>query len=282
MGAEPRDRIHRALSDDGTQVAGRVYGQGPPLVLLPAGPGDSETSWRGVLPFLSERFTCYLVDTRGRGLSADHPDHSPERPAQDIAAFVETIGEPVGLVEWGTAVWARVAAGGTDAVYAVAAYEPGVNEVMGEWVASGLEAAFSRVGELVASGRLVDAAQALVDNSEVMYTDEDLADDAPRDFWVASAPNLPTFLQEQEEARRAEQASSTDPSILAKITVPVLLLLGSRTRPWFVDSARHVALHVANPTVRHISGAAHFGPYTAPAAVARELIQFFTRSEAPT
>jgi hypothetical protein len=40
-------------------------------------------------------------------------------------------------------------------------------------------------------------------------------------------------------------------------------------------------LHVADPTVRHIPGAAHFGPYTNPAAVAGELIWFFTSSETP-
>ncbi len=28
------ERIHRAMSRDGTEIAGRVYGQGPPLVLV--------------------------------------------------------------------------------------------------------------------------------------------------------------------------------------------------------------------------------------------------------
>jgi len=35
----------------------------------------------------------------GRGLSANHPDHSPKRLVEDITAFVDSIGEPVGLVE---------------------------------------------------------------------------------------------------------------------------------------------------------------------------------------
>lgn len=52
------NRTHRAVSADGTGITARVQGQGPPLVLLPAGPGDSVTSWRYVLPFLSESFTC--------------------------------------------------------------------------------------------------------------------------------------------------------------------------------------------------------------------------------
>ena len=95
------ERTHRAVSSDGTEIVGRVHGHGPPLVLLPGGPGDSETTWRFLLPLLREHFTCYAMDTRGRGLSVDHPDHSPERLADDIVAFAESIGEPVGLVSAG-------------------------------------------------------------------------------------------------------------------------------------------------------------------------------------
>ncbi len=58
---------HRATSADGTVIAGRVAGTGPPLLLLPAGPGDAETSWGRLAPHLQDRFTCHLVDTRGRG-----------------------------------------------------------------------------------------------------------------------------------------------------------------------------------------------------------------------
>jgi len=99
---EDFNQIYRAVSDDGTEIVGRVTGQGPPLVLLPAGPGDSITTWRFLLPFLSDHFTCYLVDTRGRGLSAHSNDHSPERLVQDIKAFIKSIGKPVGLLEWGS------------------------------------------------------------------------------------------------------------------------------------------------------------------------------------
>jgi hypothetical protein len=41
-------------------------------------------------------------------------------------------------------------------------------------------------------------------------------------------------------------------------------------------SVQHVARHVSDATVREIAGAAHFGPWTHPRAVAHELIRFFT------
>ena len=44
---------------------------------------------------------------RGRGLSGDHPDLSLGRVVDDMLAYVDSIGEPTGLVGWsGGAMWA--------------------------------------------------------------------------------------------------------------------------------------------------------------------------------
>jgi pimeloyl-ACP methyl ester carboxylesterase len=274
------DRIHRATSEDGTEVVARVHGQGPPVVLLPAGPGDSELSWRHVVPFLSEKCTCYLLETRGRGESADHPDHSPDRLVEDVVALAESIGEPVGIVGWGSALWARFAARNAAAVFAVAVYEPGAGEVMGEESGRRMGEVFGGVGKLVAEGRPVDAARAFIDGSHVIYSEEDLATGAPRQFWEAAANLLPLFLQESKQASGSGQPGPTSPPELGKLTMPVLLLHGDRTSQWFSDSVQHVAEHVADATLRQIPGAAHFGPYTQPRAVADEMIRFFSEAHA--
>ncbi len=73
------DRIHRAVSADGTEIVGRVQGQGPPLVLVHAPVHDGDMAWEALLPHLTDRFTCYLPSLRGRGLSGDNPDHSAPR-----------------------------------------------------------------------------------------------------------------------------------------------------------------------------------------------------------
>src|SRR6266508_3654173 len=75
------ERIHRAVSADGTEIAGRVQGLGPPLILVHGAYGDGEIAWKALLPYLTDRYTCYLPSTRGRGLSSDNPDHSPPAPA---------------------------------------------------------------------------------------------------------------------------------------------------------------------------------------------------------
>src|SRR5215216_1048823 len=120
-------RVQVAISADGTEIVGRVRGQGPPLVLVHGALGDGEIAYEALIPHLADRFTCYTPSTRGRGLSGDNPDHSPPRLQEDITAFVDSIGEPVCLVGWsGRGAWVLGAAAHDDTVAAVALYEPGV------------------------------------------------------------------------------------------------------------------------------------------------------------
>ena len=120
------DQIHAAISNDGTRIAGRVQGQGSPLVLVHGGLGDGDVAWLFMLPFLVEHFTCYPLSTRGRGSSGDSADHSRERQFEDVAAFAQSIGEPVALFGHSSgAVWALGGAALSPAdVRALALYEP--------------------------------------------------------------------------------------------------------------------------------------------------------------
>ncbi len=278
-------RIHRTVSDDGTEIAGRVHGQGPPVVLLPAGPGDSHTTWRCMLPWLRERFTCYAMDTRGRGMSGDHPDHSPERLVADITAFIESIGDPAGVVSAGNVEWVQVAAHGTSAVAAVAAWEPLFETVRDEEGTAVLDDVFARVGALADKGRLDEAARAWVEGlatAGFYTTPEDTANDAAPAFWKNSKDNIPLFLRQLRLELESESWDPANPSVLAQVTVPVLLLHGSRTHPAHVDFVRYAAARIAGAQVREIPGAGHFGFYTEPEAVADEVTRFFAAHYART
>src|SRR5687767_7849732 len=160
-------RIQRAVSADGTEIVGRVIGQGPPLVLVHGGIGDGEFAWTELLPHLTDRFTCYLPSTRGRGQSANHPDHSLPRLQDDSDAFVESIGETVNIMGWsGGRPLVLGAAARTDAATAVAAWESGgsVDDIGPEGRADlgRLGAAIEQAGMAGAEGRLVDAVRAFL------------------------------------------------------------------------------------------------------------------------
>jgi pimeloyl-ACP methyl ester carboxylesterase len=268
------DRIHRAVSADGTEVAGRVHGQGPPLVLVHGDPHDGDLAWEALVPHLTDRFTCHLPSIRGRGLSGDNPDHSPPRLQEDITAFVDSIGEPVCLVGWSGADAAFDAAAHSGAVAAVAAFEPGVLSVMREDDLARFGAMFEQVGEAAADGRLVDAARAL---HALLGTDDEMAA-LDADYFERCTGIVPAMLQMTQQDIAYEGPTSTDPEMLGRITVPVLLLRGQQTvlDTYFADSVRHIAEHVAHPHVREpLPGLGHFAPVVAPEPLAKELISFF-------
>ena len=72
-----------------------------------------------------------------------------------------------------------------------------------------------------------------------------------------------------------------DPAVLGGISAPVLVLLGTDTKPLAATSARHVADHVPNARLREIPGAGHAAPLTHPEALAEALTEFFSSAHQP-
>jgi pimeloyl-ACP methyl ester carboxylesterase len=270
-----QDRIHRAITEDGVEIAGRVRGEGPPLVFVHGALADGETAWEPLLPFMTDQYTCYLMSLRGRGLSGPGDDLSREHLTADVTAFLDSIGEPVGVVGLsGGALLSLAAAEKTSSVSAVAAYEPPVFEVMSEDVAAAFRGTVQRMGEVAATGRMAEAVRTFL---EFVTNQEELRAASEMKLPDALAPNVPVQLEEFPRVLEGGP-SATDPSALANIAVPVLLMHGTRSEPhpWFIDGVRHVAAHVPNAQVREIAGAGHLGPILEPAAVADELHRFFS------
>ena len=105
-------RTHYVTTTDGVTIGGTVHGQGPPLVFLQGAIGDGDLDWNRVVGHLTGRFTCHLPSLRGRGLSGDHPDLSPGRRVDDLLTYVDSIGEPTGLVGWSGGGYLRARRGG--------------------------------------------------------------------------------------------------------------------------------------------------------------------------
>ena len=278
-------RIHQAPSADGTDIVGRVVGHGPALVLVHGAIGDGEFAWTQLLPHLTDRFTCYLPSTRGRGLSSEHADHSPARMQEDITAFVASIAEPVRLTGWsGGGPLVLGAAEQADNVAAVATWETaGSPEAFG---ADGmadvarLGAAIEQVGMAAGEGRLIDAVRAFLHG---ICNDEEIAAVQGTDFherWSVGVPELLVYFQ---HIASTDDAGSFAPQALARITAPLLLLTGSHTLlpTMFGNAARYVADHVPNARHREIAGVGHFAPVVAPEVIAAELTGFFESALQP-
>lgn len=268
-------RIHRATSDDGTEIAGRVHGEGPPLVLVPGAMSDGEFVWGPLLPLLTDHFECFTMSTSGRGLSGTSTDLGPDRLVRDVTGFVDSIGEPVALFGWSQGGYVALgAAESTAAVKAAAVFEPAVTVAMSEQVTGQFMEKIAAMGALTADGELEAAARTFIG---WLANDDEMAEAEALDFVAGWATNVPGFLGEMQQTFQSEAPSATEPSELARITVPLLLMHGTRSIPldWWLDGVRHVAEHVSDPHLCEIDGAGHFAPMAKPTAVADELANFF-------
>jgi pimeloyl-ACP methyl ester carboxylesterase len=273
-------RTHYVTTTDGVTIGGTVHGQGPPLVFVQGVIGDGDLDWQALLGHLTGRFTCYLPSYRGRGLSGDHPDLSYGRMVDDVIAYVDSIGEPTGVVGWsgGGVLALGAAAAQPDAVNAVAPFEAGMLTLADEQEQAVIGAAVASTGELAAEGDLTAAARAF---SRFPFSDEEIAAAEDAGYFEAAGRYVPSLLNLLEQWKAEEGPTVEDPAKLGAISAPVLVLLGADTKPIFTTSARHVADHVPNARIQEIPGTGHAAPLTHPEALAEALTEFFSRTLQP-
>ena len=268
------ERIHRATSNDGTEIAGRVHGEGPPLVFFHGGLSDGDLAWSKMLPFLTDRFTCYLPSMRGTGLSEDHEDQRPERHVEDLTAFIDSVGEPVGLIGHSTGGYYGFGAveRGAD-VTAMATYEPAVFQFWEEGDdAERFEEAVAGMGHAAATGRLVDGARSFL---SAVSNQREMSTMAEEGVFEDVGQYVPKLLQVLEQAPETEAPDCNDLAELERVTIPVLLLYGSRSTTAHIESVHWLGEQLAESSVCEISGVGHMAPELDPELVADELVEFF-------
>lgn len=267
-------RTHYATTDDGVTIGGTVHGQGPPLVLMQGVMGDGDLDWRALLPHLTGRFTCYLPSWRGRGLSDDHPDLGFGRLVDDALVYVDSIGQPVGLVGWsGGAGLALAVAARSEMVHALASIEPNTPRLMNEREQVALGDAVARMSGLAAEGRLADGARAFAD---FVLDDEEIAMAEDAGYFEAAGRYVPDLLRFFQQLREYQGPTHEDPAVLGAISVPVVVLVGANTKPYATAYARYVTEHVPDVRVQEIPGAGHGAVLTHPMALADALTGFFS------
>lgn len=139
-------------SPDGVDLSVRVTGDGAPVVLI-HGSLDGMNSFAFVEPTLTERWSVWTYDRRGRGGSDDAAgDYVLQLEAEDLRAIVDSIGEPPHVVghSYGALVAIRAALDGVP-MRSVVLYEPPIN---GEAIA---ETTVEEIDQLVVSDRPDDA-----------------------------------------------------------------------------------------------------------------------------
>jgi pimeloyl-ACP methyl ester carboxylesterase len=270
-----RERTHRAVSSDGTEIVAQVHGRGQPLVLV-SGSGDGQND-PFLLPELSERFTCYSMSLRNYGLSDANPDDAPERLEQDIAAVADSVGGPVGLAAHSRpAALALSAVAQTEAVHAVALYEPHVIELYRPEDVARADAALERMQAATSQGRLAEAAAVFIEEI-TLPNPQELAMFSESGTFDSLAPIMPTIVS---EISQWQLPRSSDSLPLGDIDVPVLLLHGSQSHRLYTDVVEHLSTRLPNVDVQQVAECGHFGPWFTPAPIADRIVRFFESAPA--
>ena len=252
---------HSVTSADGTRIGLLTAGEGPALLLVHGGMGCIE-SWQPLWGRLTSRWRVTAMDRRGRGTSGDTGPYDLTREYQDIAAVAASLG-PVDVFAHSIgATCALGAAASGAAVRRLALYEPpGPQTAPKEWR--------ERVTALIADGKPGPAMVSFLREMGMSATQIDELKNAPRDYDV-----LP--IVSATMPREALALATVDVTALAAaVTVPVLLLLGSRSPAWAHDLTGALADALPQSTLAVLDGQGHDAVDSAPELLADRLAGFF-------
>jgi pimeloyl-ACP methyl ester carboxylesterase len=253
-------------SADGTTIGYEATGSGPPLLLVHGTTAD-HTRWAGILPQLQQHFTVHAMDRRGRGASTDDAEsYDILREAEDVAAVVDAIGQPVDIVghSYG-GVCSLEAAVLTDGIRRLVLYEPPLPTGVPMYP-PGLP---DRMQTLIDDGELEGALE-LFFREVVRMPDHELVEYRELPVWKQRIQLAPTIPREMA----IDRSYSFDPVKFADLGVSVLLMLGGESPPIFPAAIEAADAALPDSRVVVLPGQQHIAMDTNPELFLSEVLAF--------
>ena len=242
--------MRKVISKDGTPIAFDQSGEGPPIILVVGAFNDSST---GALlaAQLSEHFTVFNYDRRGRGASEDSTLYAIEREIEDLAALLDEAGGSSSVFGYssGAVLTLKAAASGL-AMSRLALYEPPF--LVDDGTPQRAQDISVRLTELISSGRRGDAVE--------LYQTEMVGIPAEIVAQLRQAPFRPA-LENIAHTLIYEATILGNMSVLAEqlpsITVPTLVISGGNSQARVRSAAQTLAGTLPNAQHRSLSGQTH-------------------------
>lgn len=242
------ETVHSA---DGTVIAFERTGTGLPLVVI-GGAFNTRMSASGLVALLSDRFTVYSYDRRGRGDSGgsrDAGDYDIEWEVQDLAAVVAATGEEAFVYghSSGACLALESSARGVT-MLKLAVYEPPYS---GSGQDGPTAETAAKLRALVEAGHRDEAA------TEFMGL---IGMPAERIEQVKQSPYFPAMAAMAHTLPyevALENGGVAPVDRLAKVTVPTLALAGGASPGWALNAARTIAQYVPEATYYVMQGQDH-------------------------
>jgi pimeloyl-ACP methyl ester carboxylesterase len=233
-------------SSDGTLIAYEVAGRGPALVVVTGAFNDRRTG-AGLAAALSNRFSVYTYDRRGRGDSSDTLHYAVEREIDDLAAVIQAAG--------GTASVFGFSSGAALALKAAAVLPIDRLILFGPPIATG-------AGRPPVPKDLAERVEALVDRGErgeavELFQREGIGIPPAVVEKLRRAPFRPA-LEALAHTLPYDLAVTAAPAglapLLADVEMRTLVLDGTEGPAWIRDTAKVVAAGLTNATHVSIEG----------------------------
>ena len=263
-----QDMTGFATSKDGTRIAFERTGGGPAVILING--ALSHRNLYGDQPLagrLSQHFTVYIYDRRGRGESTDVQPYAVEREIEDVEALLDDAGGSAYLygISSGAALALQAAAKlGSAKVKKLAIYEPPYGEDKQEFARQK-----ERISELVRTGEPGEAAA----------------------FFMSAIGTPPEALEgmkrspEWEAIKKIDFTLAYDFAVLGDgvvpqdmikaIRVPTLVMNGDQSLDFMHPTADRVAALIPDSDRKTLKGQTH---QVEAEAMAPVLVEFFTAS----
>lgn len=257
--------MQKVISKDGTTIGFWKSGSGPPLLLIHGTTADHRR-WSSILPSFEQHFTVYAMDRRGRGASTDAPKYAIIHEAEDVAAVLEHIGEPVFVLahSYG-AVCALESALLTDKIRRLVLYEPPIPTgvpMYPENVPERMQALIDRDS--------LEAALELFMHEVVRMPGHELKAYRKLPMWKGRIKLAPTIPRELA----IDRSYKFDPRRFTYYQVPTLFLLGGDSPDLFRRAAAILDSALTSCTVVTLPGQQHIAMDTNPELFVDEILQF--------
>jgi pimeloyl-ACP methyl ester carboxylesterase len=262
-------QMERVTSKDGTKIAVEKAGSGPAVIVVAGALAQrSLNADKPLVAKLSEHFTVYRYDRRGRGESTDTKPYAVEREIEDLASIINQSGTGAYLygVSSGAALAMQAAAKlGPEKVRRLALYDPPYGQKKQDF-----DRQKERVAELIQKGKPGDAA---------VFFLSDIGTPPEVIEGMKSSPDWETikkidFTLAYDYAVLGDGAVPRD--IAKAITVPTLVMNGQNSMEFMHATADSIGKIVPHAQRKTLKGQAHQAKAE---AVAPVLIEFFNKKD---
>jgi pimeloyl-ACP methyl ester carboxylesterase len=263
--------MSHVISKDGTRIAFDKSGKGPPIIIVNGAMAFREFYGdKPLVAALSNTFTIYTYDRRGRGESTDTKPYSREKEMEDIEALIDDAGGASFLygVSSGAALALLTAARlGSAKVSKLALYEPPYDSDS-EKNKADFALQKKRINELLRTGQRGDAAAFFV--SSLGTPPEALEGLRKSKDWPV--------MQSVEHTLAYDYVVLGDGAIPVEIAktvkIPVLVMNGDKSFDFMRDTAENLSKVMPNAQWKILKDQTH---QVSPEVVAPVLRAFFNK-----